>query len=205
MLNMLRVLLVGCCISGASTIWAGSDVRVGESVQLEAGDVVCELTPTKSRFAVGDNPAVWVMIRNLSGETITLPGSLDGSERQARYPHAFFEIVGPEGGVEKPRLAYCGNKNALRATDFVRLRPGEAFDPYGHVDGGGFFGADEFDGTVLMRPGEYEVVFHYSTDEPVVAGWRGSEFALPRGVLEQLRHVPRVVVSCSTTLVVAGP
>lgn len=188
-----------------STICAGSDLRVGDSVQIESEEVVCEVKASKSRYTAGDNPNVWVTIRNLSGKTITLLGSLDGSERKARYPHAFFEIWGPEGGVKKPELRYCGNQNALRAEDFVSLEPGDGFDPYRDIDSYGFFGAAEFEGTIFVKPGEYKVVFHYSTDEPTVDGWNGTGSEPASGLLERLRNVPRITTSCSTTLTVDGP
>jgi hypothetical protein len=89
---------------------------------------------------VGEALKFKIRIKNTSEKELAAVRCLDGSIINRRYPH-FSQDVSNE--KEAPsRKGFCGNCNSLSPDDFVKLKPGEEFDPfasYGHGQGG--FGA----------------------------------------------------------------
>jgi hypothetical protein len=120
---------------------------------------------------LGSVPKVTVAITNEAGTDIYLVGSLDGSDWKGRYPYCYFEVIGPDGKSAVPELILedplC---SPLREKDFVKVAPGEAFDPYDQSLG--FFPAVQLDPAVFRAPGAYRVRFVYSTISDNIALWR---------------------------------
>jgi hypothetical protein len=173
---------------------------VGEAIEIDPELIICDIQSERSAYREGDFPVLWVRIFNASNETIYLPGSLDDSERKKRYPHVFFEITGPPGGVQERQLVGCGHINALRASDFVEIEPGQFLNPYSRIDGGRFFQSLKLGMTRLSKPGEYQVTFHYSTSNPDIAAWLGDMSSPSEEVIGIVPRVPLVDISCATTL-----
>jgi hypothetical protein len=100
----------------------------------------CVLSADRTTYQVGETPRLSVRIINKSARDVYLVGSLDGSDVGWHFPKWRLEVLDPAG---KPLTtsrggARCGNMNSLKTNDFVRVAPGQAFDPFGH----GFFGLD---------------------------------------------------------------
>ncbi|MCI0650928.1 MAG: hypothetical protein L0Z55_03480 [Planctomycetes bacterium] len=125
---------------------------------------VCEL---------GKAPVIAVEVANLTGREIYLVGSLDGSDLKWRYPHCYFEVTGPDGKAPENDMGRCGNMNALRQEDFVRVAAGASFDPYRKIDGYGFFAASQLSEAAFAVPGDYRVRFVYSTAGENFKDWFG--------------------------------
>jgi len=179
-----------------------SEPLAGNAVEVNADQIGCSVLTTKSHLVLGDYPTATVQIRNNSSHSTILVGSLDGSSRLGRYPHAYFEVKGPEGGVHTMGLPTCGLLNPLRAEDFVVLQPGASFNPHESGAGSGFVPDTSLGRVTLSEPGEYTLVFHYSTDEVDPSRWQGSTSPIHAEIVEKLRRVPRVTISCSTMLTV---
>lgn len=183
--------------SAASRAW-----HVGDSVAMPFARpaIRCEITSLKSSYRVGDRPEVAARLINDTAQAVNLVGSLDDSERKARYPYAYFEVLGPPSGVAQERFFYCGYINALRDADFVEVPPGDQLDPFMKIDGGGYFPPYQFERTRLVKPGTYTILFRYSTDSDDLSEWNAEEASAVAGftrVTERLRMVPRVSISCS--------
>ena len=120
---------------------------------------------------LGSVPKVTVAITNQTDAGIYLVGSLDGSGWKGRYPHCYFEVTGPDGKSAVPEIIledpFC---SPLREKDFVKVLPGEMFDPYDQS--AGFFPALQLDPFVFRTPGAYRVRFVYSTMSDSIALWR---------------------------------
>lgn len=156
----------------------------------------CTLTVSKTRYKTGEVPALKVSIVNQSGKEIYLVGSLDGSDLKWRRPYCYFTIEKPAPGDIS--IGRCGNMNRLRAEDFVRVGPGEAFDPYQSIDHYGFFRD-----YTIMNPetfkatGIYKIKFHYSTNSSVIDDFTGDRGAPSRNpdslqLLSLFEKVPKV-------------
>jgi hypothetical protein len=144
---------------------------------------------------LGKAPAVKVTIKNLSGREALLVGSLDASDCKWRYPHCWFEIIGPDGKSSVKGIGRCGNTNPLREKDFVKVKAGGTFDPYMRVDDGGFFSAHQIRPENFPAPGTYRIRFHYSTAEKAPARWNGKlSGAMPPAVPKLLERVPKATI-----------
>ena len=180
-----------------------AEPTVGDAVKVNADDIVCSVVPVKSRLKVGGYPEATVKIRNVGAQSVLLVRSLDGSSRVGRYPHVYFDVIGPPGGVHAGGLPGCGTLNAIRSEDFVVLEPGASFVPRGSGESAAFVPDLSLGMMVnLLESGEYTIVFHYSTDEGDPMRWQGAVPTIESDLVEKLRHVPRLTISCSTTLTV---
>jgi hypothetical protein len=195
---LLPALLIGAFLSAGHAADPGqTEIAIGRDTTIGEDDVYCLLTSPIVQYEVGDTPDLLVTVFNGSEQTVYLVGSLDGSERQSRYPHAYYTISGPPNGVKTEPLVYCGNLNGLRREDFIHLHPGESFDPYMNIDSGGFFAAAKLRASKLTEPGEYRFTFHYSTASPTIDDWKGTVEHVSIDALELLKRVPRVEIRCS--------
>ena len=163
--------------------------EVGKPVHCQIrGEATCKL---------GERPRVEVSLVNQTDEEIYLVGSLDASDCKWRYPYCTFEVTGPDGKPVVHKVARCGNMNTLRAKDFVKVAPGESFNPYKSVDGYGFFGAHQLLARNFSQPGEYRIRFVYSSASDEIAKWGGDgrEFVGENAELVGLfKQVPKTEV-----------
>ena len=165
--------------------------------------VSCTVASLQPSYEIGETPNLHVFIVNSGNEPMVLPGSLDASERRLRYPHAFFEVVGPAGGLQREPLVGCGWINDLRVENFMTMAPGARLDPYGD----GFFPPAEMLHSRFTAAGDYTFTFHYSTLGSHVKDWQPSPLSsgslrLPPPVLDRLKRVPRLTLECSVTVTV---
>jgi hypothetical protein len=123
---------------------------------------------------LGQAPTISVEIANWTDGEIYLIGSLDGSDLKWRYPFCYFEVIGPDGKPVQMRLFRdCGNMNAIREKDFVKVPRGGKFNPYQKIDEYGFFGTSLITPAIFRAEGEYRIRFVYSTDKAEPKFWLG--------------------------------
>ena len=160
---------------------------------------------------LGSVPKVTVAITNQTDADIYLVGSLDGSDWKGRYPHCYFEVSGPDGKSAVPEIIledpFC---SPLREKHFVKVLPGQAFDPYDQSVG--FFPAVQLDPVVFRAPGAYRVRFVYSTMSDNIALWRnGGWEGIPENerpkILALFSRIPKLEVrsnEITVTVVAVG-
>src|SRR5262245_51981288 len=102
---MGRFLLALTLSVASASLVASDDVEPPRRAPLAcqiSGDATCE---------PGQAPKVNVKLTNRTRREILLVGSLDGSDCKMRYPHAYFEITGPNGDSPVKGIGRCGNTN----------------------------------------------------------------------------------------------
>jgi hypothetical protein len=162
---VLGTLLISGCVSHYEPTTTAASIPA----QPQSGGLSCEISSLQAAYTVGDVPKVSVVIRNDSDRPVVLVGSLDGSEERWRYPLVYFELTGPEGENAFGPYGRCGNMDGIRVEDFVKVQPGETFDPYSS----GFFGPIALSRALFDRAGTYRLSFTYSTLAPELADWWG--------------------------------
>lgn len=144
---------------------------------------------------LGKVPSIKVAITNQTRSDITLVGSLDGSGCNGRYPHCYFEIIGPNGENAVMGLGRCGNMNTLCAQDFVVVPGGKAWDPYKPVNNHSFFSSGDLNSLTFGTPGEYRIRFVYSTKNGDIAKWAGdgrTQVAASKELNALFKKVPKL-------------
>lgn len=158
---------------------------------------------------VGEAPKIQIALINQTGADIYLVGSLDGSDRRWRFPLCYFEIAGPDGKPVGLSGSRCGNMNGLGAEDFVKVPPGESFDPYQHTDGHGFFSAEQLEPENFRQPGVYRIRFIYSAKSDDLGAWGrggGESSEVNTEIVKMFQLVPKVEVrSDEFALTVVAP
>ena len=199
---------VRACVLMASVLLAGLTAVAEDEAEAPAKPQSPPLSCTIKAPAtceLGQVPAISVELRNWTDKDIYLVGSLDASDMRWRYPFCYFEIRDAVGNPVNVRVGRCGNMNAIREKDFVRVPPGGKFDPYQSIDEGGFFGSSQMIPESFASEGEYRIRFVYSTEAPKLETWLGDRNGLmlevlpaatPREkLLKLLEQVPRTTVS----------
>ena len=165
------LLLFGAgCDEKQSQLATAAFVNPAEPAELIRCDIRGEATVQQ-----GQAPKITVNITNQTDADIYLVGSLDASDVKWRYPHCYFEVIGPDGKSAVQGLGRCGNMNTLREKDFVHLGPGDSFDPFQDIDGSGFFSAYQLNDRTFRAAGEYRVRFVYSTNSTSIDQWAGDQ------------------------------
>jgi hypothetical protein len=179
---------------------------VGSEVQVEPSDVLCQIRPGKKVFKVGDRLEFQVRLQNLSDKTFYLVGCLEGSQSRSRYPYTYWVISGPDRCSESAVATWLSAlDDTLDPSDFVELRPGDSFDPFGCSEGLRQGSAREFGMPFISteysftQPGHHSVYFSYATLARGNHEWLGCSFLLtfPEEVATLLKQVPRLELSCS--------
>lgn len=188
-------LLVGQ-LQMAGTAFSSAPMKVDDV------DITCTISAQKTDYVVGEVPEISVFLHNNEGRSVTLVGSLDGSDGN-RSPRCHFEIAAPPGH-ESPVIGRCGNINSIRMADFVDVPAGGKFDPFRREDG--FFGSSELRWENFVTPGRYRFTFRYST-----VGWaKIKDHGLvlgkpPAAARERLKDVPRFEATSNTIELTFGP
>jgi hypothetical protein len=162
-------LAIGACSKNDSAGPAATGTGSPTAAETEIGCIIRGEPTCK----VGEAPKITVGLTNQSSREVYLVGSLDASDCKWRYPHCYFEVIGPTGAPSVRGIGRCGNMNTLRAKDFVKVPSGGTFDPYQNVDGYGFFSAHQLSAENFKQPGEYRVRFVYSTASTDIGAWGG--------------------------------
>jgi hypothetical protein len=135
-----------------------------------------------------------VRITNTSDKTIWMVGVLPGSEG-LRYPLYVAELEGPSGPVEVQFPEGLDYVRGLRPEDFVRLDPGESFDPQGK----GFIPIQQFAWFKPAEPGCYRLQLRCDTTAEDPRYWLGHTFVRDRQRVEtMLNRVPRFDLRSNT-------
>lgn len=59
--------------------------------------LTCRIESERQVYQIGELPCVQVIITNQTDQELLLVRSLEGSGIKRRYPHCYFEIIGPDG------------------------------------------------------------------------------------------------------------
>jgi len=202
---ILRILAIFICFLACSAYSCSPfhnsvGFKVAEPVNSARSDIFCKLASLRDKYRVGDQPEISARIINGTEKAVYLVGSLDGSERKARFPHVYYSVSGVEGGLSETQFGYCGDLNPLRIQDFVRVEPGNDIDPHKQVDYYGFSKSGKLVHSRFVKAGIYTFEFHYSTENRDIKDWRGSVSETPSELNELLGKVARVNLTCSLTV-----
>lgn len=157
----MKVLLLGGLLG-----WGGCQaVAAQPAVAADSSVISCRIRPEKFVYKQGEVISFGVELWNKSATAQTLAYSVDGSEAGWRCPAVEFTVhrLGPRARrtpVKPDLVVRCGNMDAMREEDFVQVRPGAMLKPC--ADSRYSWSIGRFDFQHLV-PGEYEVVFTYST------------------------------------------
>jgi len=150
-----------------------------------------ELHSKKGAELLLDEPLdLSVRVTNVSNEPVWMIGVVPGSEG-LRYPQYLAEIEGPAGPVLSQFPEELDYVRGLRPDDFVRLAPGESFDPQGQS----FIPVQQLAWFRPSRPGRYRLrlCFDATTRDP--RQWLGQTPVRAQRTVERLiRQVPPVRV-----------
>jgi hypothetical protein len=146
---------------------------------------------------LGKAPKITVALTNQTDADIYLVGSLDASDCKWRYPHCYFEVIGPDGKAAVRRISRCGNMNTLRGKDFAKVPPGGTFDPYQRIDDYGFFSAHQLSPDTFREAGVYRIRLVYSTKNDDIGAWGGDggrRVAANEEIMNLFKQVPKTEV-----------
>ncbi len=185
----LALLVVGCPEPPPGPVATAAPVPKA----LKRKGLVCTIQGSPTCEA-GQAPQILVTVSNNTDRDIYLVHCLDASDRKGRYPHCYFEVTGPDGNPLKPVLGGCGNMNTLRGENFVRVPPGEVFNPYGEGNYGFY---PHLSYGLFRTPGEYRIRFVYSTESDDLKAWAGDgkeKVAANQEITTRFEQVPRVEI-----------
>jgi hypothetical protein len=149
---------------------------------------------TGSQLSLDRPPEMSVRVTNVSERPLCVVGVLPGSEG-LRYPYYVVEIEGPVGLVQTALPEALDYVRGLRAEDFVRLAPGESFDPQGE----GFIPIQQFAWFRPTQPGTYRLRLCFDATARDPHAWLGHTQSRDRNQVEALiRQVPPVRVWSNT-------
>ncbi len=132
---------------------------------------------------------------NVSDRPLWMVGVLPGSSGM-RYPRYTVEIEGPSGPVDTRLPEASDYARGMRTEDFVRLAPGESFDPQ---QGRSFIPIQELAWFRPGEPGTYRLRVHLDASAKEPRQWLGHTFVRDRDKVETLiGQVPHVRVASNT-------
>jgi hypothetical protein len=175
-----------------------TDVQLESSGSPDPDDkdpIKIELRSTAGSGQSGSDPLdLSVQITNISNRPVWMVGVVPGSEG-LRYPRYLAEIQGP-AGPERTRLPEdLDYVRGLRAEDFVRLDPGQSFDPQGE----GFVPIQHLAWFRPSKPGRYRLRLCFDATEPNPKRWMGhTRGADERRVEMLIQRVPQIKVWSNT-------
>jgi hypothetical protein len=155
-----------------------------------------ELSSAKGpRQTLEEPPDLSVRLTNVSDRPVWVVGVLPGSEG-LRYPQYVAEIEGPSGPVRRPFPEGLDYARGLSPEDFVRLDPGESFDPQ---QGKSFIPIQQLAWFKPSEPGKYRLQVRFDATEDDPHQWMGHTFVHDRHEVEKLiDQVPHVKVQSNT-------
>lgn len=151
-----------------------------------------ELKSAKNAYqSLDEAPELSVQITNVSDRPVWMVGVLPGSEG-LRYPQYVAEIEGPSGPMQAPFPESLDYARGLRPEDFVRLDPGESFDPQ---QGRGFIPIQQLAWFKPSEPGTYRLRLRFDATAEDPREWLGHTFIRDQRTVESLlKQVPKVKV-----------
>ena len=155
-----------------------------------------ELSSTKGRHQSLNDPLdLSVRVTNVSDKPVWFVGVLPGSEG-LRYPQYVAEIEGPSGPVEMRFPEGMDYARGLQTEDFVRLAPGESFDPQ---QGKSFIPIQQIAWFKPTEPGKYRLRLRLDATAEDPRQWLGHTFVRDQPQVETLlQRVPKVEIQSNT-------
>jgi hypothetical protein len=143
---------------------------------------------------------VEVELKNDGPDDVLMVGVLDGSEGGVRYPQWLPAIVSDTVGRITASRDEDPLVSPLRASDFVRLAPGTAFDPTKRCHGAAYLPLSTFATFAPPAPGTYRFQLVLSTESESPEQWLGrfNQDETRDEALELVLRVPRVTLESNT-------
>ncbi|MEK7414651.1 MAG: hypothetical protein AAB263_15160 [Planctomycetota bacterium] len=168
----------------------------------------CTITCKETTVELGKAPTITVAITNLTKQEAVFVGSLDGSESKLRFPHYGFTVIDATGkDTLNMGFRMCGNTNALREADFVKIATEKSFNPY--ANDAGFFGPYGLNKESFSKPGIYRVTLRYSGKNDDIKQWAGDSrdtAAADVKLAALFKQVPKLELTSNTlTITVVAP
>ncbi|MCC2545120.1 hypothetical protein LJY25_01570 [Hymenobacter sp. BT175] len=186
--------------------------------KLSARKLSCTIRPITNQYRANEPVILRIKIQNMADSAITLVNAPEGADLSQRYPHATFYVSKVAGSSEEIRKAppKTGSITRIGPGDFIRLAPGESFDPLAK--------AASFPASLpltfpVLPAGVYDISFQYSTLADDLPDWlsnvdwyddlAGTIMVSRRkeydAIVPLLSRVPRVVLSSNTVRVTVVP
>ncbi|MGH2750613.1 MAG: hypothetical protein ACRDK3_07035 [Actinomycetota bacterium] len=162
--------------------------------------VVLLLHGPKGPHPAGVAVPVRVELRNEGPDELWMVGVVDGSEGGVRYPH-YLPTVSREGRVvAQPPPPEDPLVGPLRAVDFRRLAPGEAFDPTEPRQGAAYLPLSTLTNFIPLESGKYGYRVELSTESDHPDEWLGrfNQEGEREAVLALIAKVPRLRVASNS-------
>ncbi len=148
--------------------------------------------PRGTQQPLDEPPELSVCVTNVSDKPVWMVGVLPGSEG-LRYPRYEVEIEGPSGPAKRPFPEGMDYGRGLQPDDFVRLDPGESFDPQAGKD---FIPIQELAWFKPEEPGTYRFRLRVDTTAQDPREWLGHTYVRERKRVQDLiERVPKVEVT----------
>ncbi|MBG0828888.1 hypothetical protein HS041_14030 [Planomonospora sp. ID67723] len=156
-----------------------------------------ELTAPGGPYPAGKPVPVSVSL--VAAAELLITGVLDGSEDGSRYPRYLPSVSFGGRVVAAPPVPEDPLVGPLRVSDFVRLAPGEAFDPCAIRT------LAVFETFAPGTPGSYAYTLTLDTESPAPEQWLGrfGQTDVPE-VLDLVRRAPRLRITSPPLLVKVG-
>ena len=157
----------------------------------KSGDILkCVLVEGHQSYVLGQEPVLLARLVNTSPQSIYLLRHLVGSSSNriannfayGRFPACDLEFRDAKGLPVTLGGLGCGTMNLLKAKDFTKVEPGEAFDPF----------ADSMLRSPITVPGNYTVRFFYSTQREEIEWYHGNRDMFD--LLWMFERMPKVAV-----------
>jgi hypothetical protein len=144
-----------------------------------------------------------VELSNDGDEDVWAVGVVDGSEAGVRYPRWRPAVLHDGRAVATPPAPEEAMTGPLRAVDFRRLAPGEAFDPTAREAGAAYLPLLTFATFAPQQPGAYTLTLELSTESERPDEWLGSwgQDRERDRVLELVKQVPRMTIRSNDLVV----
>ncbi len=144
-----------------------------------------------------------VELSNVGDEDVWAVGVVDGSEAGVRYPRWRPAVLHNGRAVATPPAPEEAMTGPLRAVDFRRLAPGEAFDPTAREAGAAYLPLLTFATFAPQQPGAYTLTLELSTESERPDEWLGrwGQAREPDRVLELVKQVPRMTIRSNDLVV----
>jgi hypothetical protein len=175
---------------------APAPIGKGEPGQAQAEPIQIWLSAAGGeQWPLEQPPQFQVRVQNVSDRDVWMIGVLPGSEG-LRYPHYVAEIEGPSGPVPVRLPEDLDYVPGLRPDDFVRLSPGESFDPQGE----GFVPVQQLAWFRPAQPGRYRLRLRFDATDDDLRKWLGHTPVPDRPRVERLIGLVPPVRVWSNTL-----
>jgi hypothetical protein len=146
-------------------VLTNSLLQTSYAQEANGGPFSCRIKPAQAAYKQGQQVRFAVELWNNTSETQVFATAVDGSEVNWRCPSVGFSVYRLQQNAAKKAMkadlhVRCGNTDAMAPEDFVEVPPGQMMNPCARSR---YDQMTDWFNFQHLPPGEYEVVFTYST------------------------------------------